>query len=65
MLSLTRSGNDGLHWPCPGRGRHRRRPLTDVRIEIRTTAACRAENRSPLLRALVAELPTAEAASGS
>jgi hypothetical protein len=34
-----------------------------VRIEIRTSAVWRAENRSPLLRALVAGLPAAEAAS--
>jgi hypothetical protein len=39
--------------------------LTAVRIEIRTAAAWRVENRSPLLRALVAELPTGEAAPAS
>ena len=32
-------------------------PLADVRIEIRTAAAWRSTNRSPLLRALVAALP--------
>jgi DNA-binding transcriptional LysR family regulator len=36
------------------------RPLTDVQIEIRTAAAWRAGNRSPLLRALVDLLPAAE-----
>jgi hypothetical protein len=36
------------------------RPLTDVRIEIRTAAAWRSANRSPLLRALVDLLPAAE-----
>jgi DNA-binding transcriptional LysR family regulator len=35
-------------------------PLTDVQIEIRTAAAWRASNRSPLLRALVDLLPAAE-----
>jgi DNA-binding transcriptional LysR family regulator len=35
------------------------RPLTDVRIEIRTAAAWRAANRSPLVRALVDLLPAA------
>jgi DNA-binding transcriptional LysR family regulator len=35
------------------------RPLTDVCIEIRTAAAWRAQNRSPLLRTLVDVLPTA------
>jgi DNA-binding transcriptional LysR family regulator len=34
-------------------------PLTDVQIEIRTAAAWRASNRSPLLRALVDLLPDA------
>jgi DNA-binding transcriptional LysR family regulator len=33
------------------------RPLTDVAIEIRTAAAWRASNRSPLLRQLIALLP--------
>jgi DNA-binding transcriptional LysR family regulator len=37
------------------------RPLSDVRIEIRTAAAWRAGNRSPLLRALLALLPAADA----
>jgi DNA-binding transcriptional LysR family regulator len=36
------------------------RPLTDVMIEIRTAAAWRASNRSPLLRGLVDVLPDAE-----
>jgi DNA-binding transcriptional LysR family regulator len=36
------------------------RPLSDVRIEIRTAAAWRAANRSPLLRALVDLLPAAD-----
>jgi hypothetical protein len=35
------------------------RPLADVNIEIRTAAAWRAANRSPLLRALVDLLPAA------
>jgi DNA-binding transcriptional LysR family regulator len=35
------------------------RPLTDVQIEIRTAAAWRASNRSPLLRAVVDLLPDA------
>jgi DNA-binding transcriptional LysR family regulator len=35
------------------------RPLADVRIEIRTAAAWRATNRSPLLGTLVALLPPA------
>jgi DNA-binding transcriptional LysR family regulator len=35
------------------------RPLTDVRIEIRTAAAWRAANRSPLLKQLVSLLPAA------
>jgi hypothetical protein len=35
------------------------RPLSDVRIEIRTAAAWRAANPSPLLRALVDLLPAA------
>jgi DNA-binding transcriptional LysR family regulator len=39
-------------------------PLTDVRIEIRTAAAWRAANRSPLLRELVDRLP-ASAGAGS
>jgi DNA-binding transcriptional LysR family regulator len=34
-------------------------PLTDVQIEIRTAAAWRASNRSPLLKAMVDILPTA------
>jgi DNA-binding transcriptional LysR family regulator len=38
------------------------RPLSDVRIEIRTAAAWRAANRSPLLRALVDLLPAADGA---
>jgi hypothetical protein len=42
-----REGVAGIVW----------RPLTAVRIEVRTAAAWRAENRSPLLRALVAKLP--------
>jgi DNA-binding transcriptional LysR family regulator len=37
------------------------RPLRDVRIEIRTAAAWRPANRSPLLRALVDLLPAADA----
>ena len=40
------------------------RPLTDVQIEIRTAAAWRASNRSPLLRALVDLLPAAEPVEG-
>jgi DNA-binding transcriptional LysR family regulator len=36
------------------------RPLSDVRIEIRTAAAWRPGNRSPLLRSLLALLPTAD-----
>jgi DNA-binding transcriptional LysR family regulator len=36
------------------------RPLSDVRIEIRTAAAWRPANRSPLLRALVDLLPAAD-----
>jgi DNA-binding transcriptional LysR family regulator len=39
------------------------RPLTDVQIEIRTAAAWRASNRSPLLRALVDLLPPASLTS--
>ena len=39
------------------------RPLSDVRIEIRTAAAWRAANRSPLLRALIDLLPRADGAS--
>jgi DNA-binding transcriptional LysR family regulator len=39
------------------------RPLTDVEIEIRTAAAWRASNRSPLLRALVDLLPPASLTS--
>jgi DNA-binding transcriptional LysR family regulator len=35
------------------------RPLSDVRIEIRTAAAWRASNRSPLLRTLIGVLPSA------
>jgi DNA-binding transcriptional LysR family regulator len=35
------------------------RPLSDVSIEIRTAAAWRSANRSPLLRALVDLLPAA------
>jgi DNA-binding transcriptional LysR family regulator len=38
------------------------RPLSDVRIEIRTAAAWRAGNRSPLLRTLVDLLPAAQPA---
>jgi DNA-binding transcriptional LysR family regulator len=41
-------GVDGIVW----------RPLSDISIEIRTAAAWRAGNRSPLLRALVAGLST-------
>jgi len=41
------------------------RALTAVRIELRTAAAWRAENRSPLPRALVAGLPTDGAAPAS
>jgi DNA-binding transcriptional LysR family regulator len=37
-------------------------PLTDVRIEVRTAAAWRPANRSPLLKQLIALLPTAEVA---
>jgi DNA-binding transcriptional LysR family regulator len=33
------------------------RPLADARIEIRTSAAWRADNRSPLLQFVVARLP--------
>jgi DNA-binding transcriptional LysR family regulator len=40
------------------------RPLTDGQIEIRTAAAWRASNRSPLLRALVDLLPAAEPVEG-
>jgi len=36
------------------------RPLSDVRIEIRTAAAWRPGNRSPLLRSLLALLPAAD-----
>jgi DNA-binding transcriptional LysR family regulator len=36
------------------------RPLSDVRIEIRTAAAWRPGNRSPLLRALLELLPAAD-----
>lgn len=42
-------GVDGIVW----------RPLSDVRIEIRTAAAWRAGNRSPLLAAVVDLLPAA------
>jgi DNA-binding transcriptional LysR family regulator len=38
------------------------RPLAGTRIEIRTAAAWRNDNRSPLLRALVGVLPSAAAA---
>jgi DNA-binding transcriptional LysR family regulator len=52
------AGTPGIVW----------RPLTDVRIEIRTAAAWRPANRSPLLRALVGLLPAegavSDAASG-
>jgi DNA-binding transcriptional LysR family regulator len=41
------------------------RPLRDVRIEIRTAAAWRADNRSPLLRTLVDLLPPAAEAGVS
>jgi DNA-binding transcriptional LysR family regulator len=41
------------------------RPLSDVRIEIRTAAAWRAANRSPLLRGLVDLLPAASVADAS
>jgi DNA-binding transcriptional LysR family regulator len=44
-------GVEGIVW----------RPLTDVRIEIRTAAAWRPENRSPLLRTFVDLLPAAAA----
>jgi hypothetical protein len=37
------------------------KPLTDVQIDIRTAAAWRSANRSPLLRALVDQLPAAAA----
>jgi DNA-binding transcriptional LysR family regulator len=37
------------------------RPLSDVQIEIRTAAAWRPANRSPLLRTLLSLLPNAEA----
>ncbi|HMJ95984.1 MAG TPA: LysR family transcriptional regulator [Thermoleophilaceae bacterium] len=37
------------------------RPLSDVQIEIRTAAAWRTSNRSPLLKAMVDILPTAAA----
>jgi hypothetical protein len=37
------------------------RPLAGVRIEIRTAAAWRADDRSPLLRTLVGLLPAADA----
>lgn len=40
-------GIDGIEW----------RPLADARIEIRTSAAWRSGNRSPLLQSLVARLP--------
>ena len=40
------------------------RPLSDVRIEIRTAAAWRPANRSPLLRTLVGLLPAAGAPAG-
>ena len=42
-------GAEGIVW----------RPLADVHVEIRTAAAWRPGNRSPLLRALVATLPAA------
>ena len=35
------------------------RPLADVHIEIRTAAAWRTSNRSPLLRAMIDLLPAA------
>lgn len=38
------------------------RPLTDVRIEVRTAAAWRPANRSPLLKQLVGLLPAADEA---
>jgi DNA-binding transcriptional LysR family regulator len=38
------------------------RPLTDVRIEVRTAAAWRTANRSPLLKQLVGLLPAAHEA---
>jgi DNA-binding transcriptional LysR family regulator len=41
------------------------RPLSDVQIEIRTAAAWRAANRSPLLRALVDLLPAAADDAGA
>ena len=40
-------GVDGITW----------RPIADARIEIRTSAAWRAANRSPLLHSLVQQLP--------
>jgi hypothetical protein len=43
------AGREGIVW----------RPLSDVTIEIRTAAAWRTTNHSPLLRALVATLPAA------
>jgi DNA-binding transcriptional LysR family regulator len=43
-------GAEGIVW----------RPLADVRIEIRTAAAWRVGDRSPLLRALVATLPAGD-----
>jgi DNA-binding transcriptional LysR family regulator len=41
------------------------RPLSDVQIEIRTAAAWRPGNRSPLLKAMVDLLPTATAIEAS
>ena len=47
-------GVEGIVW----------RPLSDVEIEIRTGAAWRPANRSPLLRTLVGLLPVSAPASG-
>jgi DNA-binding transcriptional LysR family regulator len=46
-------GSTGIVW----------RPLSDVQIEIRTAAAWRSANRSPLLRSLVDVLPAAAGAA--
>lgn len=48
---LGRRHTTGIAW----------RPLSDVQIEIRTAAAWRSANRSPLLRSLVDVLPAAAA----
>jgi DNA-binding transcriptional LysR family regulator len=47
-------GVDGITW----------RPIADARIEVRTAAAWRASNRSPLLHLLVQQLPAEDAERG-